>query len=123
MTFEFSWAVLVQFVLATVLPLAVAVVTTRAQSGRVRGVLLAVLTLATTLLTTLLHALTTGEAVEWFSVVLTAVGSFIVSVGFHFGLWGANGPVRDPATGERAPSVSAYLIENVGRKGTYRRAA
>lgn len=107
MEFVFSWAVLVQFCLAVVLPLLVAVVTKRTQSGRLRGVLLAALTVATTLLTTLAAGLS-GQPVEWFAVLLTAVGSFVVSVGFHFGLWGAKGP--------DGTSISATIIENVGAK-------
>ena len=112
-TFDFSWVTLLQFVLAIVLPLLVAIVTKRTTSGRLRGVLLASLTVVSVVLTSILNALVTGVEVELFGVLLTALISFIISVGFHFGLWGAAGPV-DPATGEKKPSISATLINNVG---------
>lgn len=86
MTFEPSWTLVVQFLLATIMPLLVGLVTTRVTSGRIKALLLAGLTLITTLLTTLYNGLN-GEPVEWFSVIFTTVASFVVSVAIHFGLW------------------------------------
>lgn len=86
MTFEPSWTLVVQFTLATIMPLLVGLVTTRVTSGRAKALLLAALTLATSLLTTLYNGLT-GEPVEWFSVLFTAIASFVVSVAIHYGLW------------------------------------
>jgi len=108
-SFTPSWPQLIQFALAIVLPLLVAIVTKRTQSGRTRGILLALLTLISTVLTSLLGAFN-GVPVELFSAGLTAIMSFIISVGFYFGLWGAKGP-----TGE---SISSKLIEDVGRQTT-----
>lgn len=107
MTFVFSWALLVQFILAIVLPLLVALVTTRAHSGALRAVLLAGLTLATSLLTTLLAGLT-GTPIEWFSVLIGAIGSFVISVASYFGIWRA-----EDANGN---SVSSRLL-SIGAKG------
>ena len=114
LTFEFSLVTLLQFVLAIVLPLLVAIVTTRVTSGRKRGILLAAITLVTGLLTQIVGALVSGTPLDLFSVVLTLLISFVISVGFHFGLWGASGP-PNPVTGEPRPSISTYLIDNVGR--------
>lgn len=100
-TFAFSWALLVQFALAIVLPLFVALVTTKLQSGALRAVLLAVLTLVTSLLTTFLSWLT-GTPVEWFSVLLAAIGSFVISVSTYFGVW--------RATDVNGESVSSKLL-------------
>lgn len=111
MTFDISWAQLVQFSLAIFLPLLVAIVTTKVTSGAARAILLAALTVATTVLTAVAAALA-GGTVNLGEVLLTAIGSFVISVATYFGVWRANGT--------SGHSVSSYLIENVGRtKGRY----
>jgi hypothetical protein len=111
--FVFSWVTVVQFVIQIGLPLLVAIVTTRVTSGRHRGILLAALTVVGTLLNAVLQGLMGGD-VELFGILAVAFVGFVISVGFHFGLWGATGPVN-PATGVPAPSISATLIDKVGR--------
>lgn len=106
-TFDLDWPKAIQFALAIVLPLLVAIVTKVTTPGRKRGILLAVLTLATTILTQLGGAFA-GIPLELAQAVLTAGISFLVSVGFYFGLWGTKGPAGE--------SVSSYLIKNVGPK-------
>lgn len=114
MTFDFNLVLLLQAVLAVFLPLLVAVVTTKVTSSRARGLILALLTLVTSFLTELLGALTAGVPFDVFQWLLVALGSFLVSVGFHFGLWGASGP-KTP-DGQPTASISAKIIENVGAK-------
>ena len=114
MTFDFNLQLLLQAVLAVFLPLLVAVVTTKVTSGRARGLILALLTLITSFLTELLASLTAGSPFDVFQWLPVALGSFLVSVGFHFGLWGASGP-KTP-DGEPTPSISAKVIANVGAK-------
>lgn len=111
--FVFSWVTVVQFVIQIGLPLLVAIVTTRVTSGRRRGILLAALTLIATLLNAVLQGLLGGD-VELFGILLAAGAGFLISVGFHFGLWGASGPV-DPTTGQPKPSISAIIVGSVGR--------
>jgi hypothetical protein len=111
--FVFSWVTVVQFVIQIGLPLVVAIVTTRVSSGRHRGVLLAALTVVGTILNAVLQGLMGGD-VELFGILFVALVGFVISVGFHFGLWGSAGPV-DPVTGAPAPSISATLIDKVGR--------
>lgn len=105
-TFSFSWVLVIQFILAIVLPLLVAIVTKRSTSGRVKGVLLAALTLVGTLLTQVLGALTTGVPLDLFAAILTALVSFGISVGFYFGLWSTKDSSGD--------SITSNLQENVG---------
>jgi len=111
--FVFSWVTVVQFVIQIGLPLLVAIVTTRVASGRHRGILLAALTVIGTILNAVLQGLMGGD-VELFGILAVALVGFVISVGFHFGIWGAAGPA-DPATGQRAPSISATLTDKVGR--------
>lgn len=111
--FVFSWVSVVQFVLQIGLPLLVAIVTTRVTSPRRRGIMLAALTVLATLLNAVLQGLMGGH-VELFGILLTALVGFLISVGFHFGLWGAAGP-EDPRTGEPSPSISATIIDSAGR--------
>lgn len=106
-TFVFSWVTLIQLLLAVVLPLLVAIVTKRVTSSRARGVWLALLSLITSILTTIGTALVTSTQINLFEALAVALVSFVISVGFHFGLWGARGP-------DGAPSISAKLIDNVG---------
>jgi hypothetical protein len=111
--FVFSWVTVVQFVIQIGLPLVVAIVTTRVSAPRHRGILLAALTVVGTILNAVLQGLMGGD-VELFGILIVALVGFVISVGFHFGLWGAAGPA-DPATGERTPSISATLTDEVGR--------
>lgn len=105
-TFEPNWVLVLQIVVAVLLPLLVAIVNKASSSGQVKAVWLAVLTLIATVLTGILNALVTGEPVELFALLLTALGSFAVSVASYFGIWRAENKNGD--------SVAATLQEKVG---------
>lgn len=81
---------LLNTVVAAVLPLLVGLVTTRATSPAVRAVLLLVLSFVQTLIGQVLAAIPTGQF-DWFTWLITGIGSFVVGVAVHFGLWKPSG--------------------------------
>lgn len=104
--FTFSWATLLQFLLAIVLPLIVAVVTRRFDPGIKKATILAALTVVTTILTAILGAITTDVPVDLFSVLVTALGSFVISVATYAGFWDSSRTDK--------PSIAASIQSNVG---------
>ena len=84
--FTLDWAVVVQILLAVVMPLLVGLVTTRVTSGSVKAWLLAGLTLATAVITQLGAAITSGTPFDLGLALLSTIGAFIVSVGTYYGL-------------------------------------
>jgi hypothetical protein len=91
LTFIFSWVTLLTLIVGTVLPVLVALVTTRVTSSGKKAVLLAVLSAITGLLSELLNALQAGVSYDLFAGLVTAVTVFIVAVALHFGLWKPTG--------------------------------
>lgn len=86
-TFTLDPAVVVQLLVAFLLPVLVGLVTTRVTSSGRRAWLLAGLTLATSLLVELGRALTAGTIYDLGVALLTALPAFVVSVATHYGLW------------------------------------
>ena len=82
---------IVQFVLAIVLPLLVGLVTTRVTSSRVKAILLAAFSVITAMLTSLLAANEAGVAYDLGAGLIAALGTFIVAVAMHFGIWKPTG--------------------------------
>lgn len=91
LTFVFSWVTLLTLVVGTVLPVLVALVTTRVTSSGKKAVLLAVLSAVAGLLSELLNALQAGVPYDVFAGLVTAVTVFIIAVALHFGLWKPTG--------------------------------
>ncbi|HRJ06875.1 MAG TPA: hypothetical protein PK911_05010 [Candidatus Saccharibacteria bacterium] len=83
--FSFDWAIVVQILLAVVMPLLVGLVTTRVTSGSVKAWLLAGLTLVTAVITQLGAAITSGTPFDLGLALLSTIGAFIVSVGTYYG--------------------------------------
>lgn len=106
--FNIDWIVVLQFVIATLLPLLVAVVTTKVTSGKVKGVLLALFAFLTTVLTAIVEALISGATLDVGALLLTAGGTFAWAVISYFGIWRATGPAGDP-------SIAEKITANVGR--------
>ena len=77
----------VQFVIAFVLPVFVGFVTTRVTSGGVKAWLLAGLSLVTSLAVELARALSAGEVYDLGFALFAALPAFVVSVAGHYGLW------------------------------------
>jgi hypothetical protein len=90
-TFTLDPAVVVQLLVAFLLPVLVGLVTTRVTSSAHRAWLLAGLTLATSLLVELGRALTAGTGYDVGPALLAALPAFVVSVATHYGLWKPTG--------------------------------
>ncbi len=100
-------AQVISALVGTVLPILVALVTSRVASGAVKAVALLVLAAVTSFLSEWLVALNDGTAFDasqaGFGVLLT----FVAAVAFHFGLWkpadvtGSNGSAAKLGVGGR----------------------
>lgn len=106
-----DWVLVLTFVVSTLLPLLVAIVSTDKTSGKRKGVLLAVLALATTVLSGILEALTSGGTYDLGQGLMLALGVFAWSVASYFGIWRAKGS-------EGQPSIAEKITSNVGRTVT-----
>lgn len=84
-------AQVVALLVGTVLPLLTGLVTKAEVGKHVRAVVLLVLAGVTSVLTELGASLSTGTSFELGTVVLAALGTFLVGVGVHFGLWKPTG--------------------------------
>lgn len=85
--FNVNAIMLLQFVLAIVLPLLVGLVTTRETNPGRKAVLLAVLALATSLVTEAFNAASNNETYDLGAGLFAALGTFVISVAMHYGLW------------------------------------
>jgi hypothetical protein len=85
--FNVPLAVIIGMLVSTILPLLVGLVTTRVTSGGLKAVLLAALASATGLLTELGNAIAQGVPFDLGTALVLALGSFLIAVGLHFGLW------------------------------------
>jgi hypothetical protein len=89
--FTFSWIGILTLVVSVVLPVLVALVTTRITSPGKKAVTLAFLSALTGFGAELLNALTNNTAYDVFTGLLTFVTAFIIGVALHFGLWKPTG--------------------------------
>lgn len=102
-----DWIMVLTFVVATVLPLLVAMTSTKLTDGKTKGILLAVLALATSLLSGILDALTTGAVYDVGANLQLLLGVFIWAVASYFGIWRAKG--------KDGLSITDKITANVGR--------
>lgn len=89
--FTLDPAVVVQLLIAFVMPVLVGLVTTRTTSAGRKAWLLAGLTLVTSLLVELARALSGGLTYDLGVALLAALPAFVVSVSTHYGLWKPTG--------------------------------
>lgn len=94
------WQVL-QFVAAILFPVLVGLVTTRATDPGVKAILLLALNLVAGLLLELVDALQNGTEYNLGLALLTALGSFVVGVALHYGLWKPTGVAGKAAVSGR----------------------
>lgn len=85
--FNLDGVLLLQLVVATVLPLIVGLVTTRVVSPGVKAILLAFLALLTALGAEALAAAEAGVTYDLGRGLFLALASFLIAVGMHYGLW------------------------------------
>lgn len=122
LTWDIDWIAILNFVVGTVLPLLVAVVTTKVTSSLVKGLLLAGFAFLTTVLTAILDALVSQTPLELGGLLASALTTFAWAVVAYFGIWRAEG--------KDGVSIADRLNANVGRTvklspggdGVYRRA-
>jgi len=98
LTFSLSWPLIIGLLVSTVLPLVVGLVTTRVTHSGAKAALLAGLAAVTGFLSELGNALTSGSTYDVGTGLVFALTSFLVAVGFHYGLLkpvGATAVVQD----------------------------
>jgi hypothetical protein len=94
---DLNWITLLS---GTLLPFLVALVTARLAWAGLKAIVLAVLAAIAGLINELYGASGVLANVDWSSAGANAVTTFLIAVGFHFGLWrpvnltGANGTVQ-----------------------------
>lgn len=89
--FTLDPALVVQLILAVLLPIAVGLVTTRVTSGAIKAWLLAGLTLVTSVVTQLASAIASHTAFDVGLALLAAIPAFAISVATYYGLWKPTG--------------------------------
>lgn len=89
--FNVDPALVIQLVLAVLLPIGVGLVTTRVTLGSTKAWLLAGLTLVTSLVTGLGDAVAEGRAFDLGSALFLALPAFCISVAMYYGLWKPTG--------------------------------
>lgn len=95
---------LLNTVIAVFLPTLVGLVTTRATNASVKAILLLVLSAVQTLIGQVLIAIGDGNF-DWFTWIITAIGSFVVGVATHYGFWKPTG------VSDRAQAVGSGPME------------
>lgn len=90
-TFNADWPLILGLIVSTVLPLLVGLVTTRVTHGGVKAGLLAIFASLTGILTELASALTSGTAYDLGTALVLMLGSFLVAVGLHYGIYKPTG--------------------------------
>lgn len=104
-----DWVLLLTFVVSTILPLLVAIVSTKDTSSKRKGILLALLAFLTSLLGGILDALVQGTEYDIGKQLVVLLGVFAWSVVSYFGIWRAEGE-------NNSPSIAEKLTADVGRK-------
>lgn len=105
-TFTFDVAGTIQLILAVLLPILVGLATTRVTSPRIKAFLLAGLSIVSSLLTEFLAAAENGTAYDLGQGLITALFTFIMAVGLHYGLYkptGAAAAAQNALSGKTPP--------------------
>ena len=89
--FDVSWAVIIQALLALILPLVVGLVTSKMTPSAAKALLLAGLNIISTGLTELLASLNGGEDFDLGNWLVSAIASFAISAASYYGLWKPTG--------------------------------
>lgn len=91
---HFDTAQLLSLVIGTVLPLLAGLITRWNASAGARAITLLVLAAITSFLTAWLDAVNSSTGLDIGATLLTVLGTFLVGVGTHFGLWNAIGAAQ-----------------------------
>lgn len=88
---QFDTAQVLALLIGTVLPLIAGLITRWNASAGVRAVVLLVLSAIASFLTAWMDAVNSGTGFDIGATLLAVLGTFLVGVGSHFGLWRAVG--------------------------------
>lgn len=88
---HFDLAQVISLLVGVVLPLLTGLVTKTSTSAGFKAVVLLALSAVTAVLTDFLAALNGGTAFDLGATLLTALGTFLIGVGMHFGIWKPTG--------------------------------
>lgn len=102
--FSVDPAMVVQLVLAVLLPIAVGLVTTRVTAGSTKAWLLAGLSLLTSVVTQLASAIAGNTSFDVGLALLATIPAFAISVATYYGLWKPTG------VGQAAQDVEATTL-------------
>lgn len=102
--FTLDPALVIQLILAVLLPIVVGFVTTRVTSGAKKAWLLAGLSLATSVITQLGASVAAGTAFDVGLALLATIPAFAISVATYYGLWKPTG------VGQAAQDVEATTL-------------
>ncbi|MFI6495907.1 hypothetical protein [Nonomuraea typhae] len=87
----FDTAQILSLVVGIVLPLLVGYVTKESWSGGVKAVILAFLAAVSGFVTEALDAVNAGTSFDWRATLVAVLGTFLVAVGMHYGLYKPTG--------------------------------
>lgn len=90
-TLHFDWPMLLSLLAGVILPLLVGLVTTRDTNKDRKAILLAALSVITPMVAELGNALATNTPYDLGMALMTALGTFLIGVGLHYGLWKPTG--------------------------------
>ena len=102
--FTLDPALVIQLVLAVILPIVVGFVTTRVTSGAKKAWLLAGLTLVTSVVTQIGVAVANNSVFDLGLALLATIPAFAISVATYYGLWKPTG------VGQAAQDVKATTL-------------
>lgn len=102
--FTLDPALVIQLILAVILPIGVGLVTTRVTSGSIKAWLLAGLSLLTSVVTQLGAAVASDAAFDLGLALLATIPAFAISVATYYGLWKPTG------VGVKAQEVEATTL-------------
>lgn len=100
-TFDIELVQVLGLVAGVILPVLVGLVTTRTTHSGVKAALLAGLAVLTNILTELVEALNTGSPYDLGSALLLGLGTFVIAVATHYGLW------KPTSVSEKAQAVGS----------------
>ncbi|MDY7542588.1 MULTISPECIES: hypothetical protein [unclassified Cryobacterium] len=90
-SFAFNLSLLLWLLIAVILPILVGLVTTKETSPGRKAIYLAGLALVAGLLAQLLAAIQAGTTYDLFTGLVQGLGTFLIAVALHFGLWKPTG--------------------------------
>lgn len=89
--FNLDIAQVIGLLVGVILPVLVGLVTTRVVHAGTKAALLALLSIATNVLTEFVASFNAGTPYDLGAALITSLGTFVVAVSLHYGLWKPSG--------------------------------